>query len=366
MVSAAFVAVSLLFLFGHAGSIIAKEVRIDEKIVESIKSFYPLLCADETADKKNFLSWFLDENLSEPDRVVTGNFPSFYSVKERLTEFYSDVYESNSYRELYKTKKDGILFPEIPVPSNIYKALETTTKSVMVNGNEYEKKGLVIKNHTSYTPDIPALFSQPAKNDKPCVLILHTHGTESYNPYDRSENTEENIVRVGREMAKVFKKNNIDVIHTEVMHDIPRFNSSYSKSLKTVKNEIAKNPQINVVLDVHRDAMLAENGDSYKTVCEYNGEKIAQIMFVVGTDGNGLSHPNWKKNLSLALKFQEAVNKICPNLARPVDLRKERFNQQATEGSLIIEVGTNGNTLSEAVKAGVLAAEGISSVLNKK
>ena len=153
-------------------------------------------------------------------------------------------------------------------------------------------------------------------------------------------------------------------MHTKTIDDIPRFNSSYSKSFNTISAELKKNPGINIVLDVHRDAMIAENGDSYKVVCDYNGEKIAQIMFVVGTDGNGLPHPHWQENLALALKFQEAMNKKCQDFARPVDLRNERFNQQTTKGTLIIEVGTNGNTLNEAVKAGVLAAEVMSEVIN--
>lgn len=319
----------------------------------------------ENHNTNNFIKLLLNEELDNPDKVMTGAFPVLSAVKEKLSEIYVNVYESNSFYKPPTKEKEEL--PEITVPENAYTAIETTSSSVIENGNYLEKKGITVKNHTSYNPNLSELYNQALgidySKDDVNLLIVHTHGTESYNPKDRSEDVNDNIVRVGTEMAKVFEKNGVGVVHSKVMHDIPRFNSSYSKSLLTITEELSKNPKINIVLDVHRDAMLTESGDSYKVVCDYNGEKIAQVMFVVGTDGNGLSHPEWKKNLALAMKFQEALNKKCPNLARPIDLRNERFNQQTTTGTLIIEIGTNGNTLDEAVKAGVLAAEAISEVI---
>lgn len=323
-------------------------------------------------DDKNYetgiIEYIINEDLSSPDKALVSNFPVFSGVKEKLSEIYTDVYESNSFYKPHK-KKEETMLPELEVPRNVYKAIETTAPSIKPNGSLLEKKGITVKNHTEYNPDYEKLYNESVnvgyKKDEIQILIVHTHGSESYNPDDRSENKDANIIRVGKEMAKVFEENGIGVVHSEIMHDIPRFNSSYSKSLETINKELSRHKGINIVLDVHRDAMIAENGDSYKVVCDYNGEKIAQIMFVVGTDANGLSHPNWKENLKLAMRFQEAINKKCPNLARPIDLRNERFNQQTTSGTLIIEVGTNGNTLNEAVKGGVLAAEAIAESIKK-
>jgi stage II sporulation protein P len=86
-------------------------------------------------------------------------------------------------------------------------------------------------------------------------------------------------------------------------------------------------------------------------------------MLVVGTDDSGLAHPDWRENLKLALRLQAAMNENCPTLARPISLRESRFNQQATTGSLILEVGTNGNTLQEALSAVELFADSISGLL---
>jgi len=49
--------------------------------------------------------------------------------------------------------------------------------------------------------------------------------------------------------------------------------------------------------------------------------------------------------------LQEAVNMRHPTLMRPVSLVKERYNQHLTPGSVILEVGSSGNTLQEALAA---------------
>ena len=88
-------------------------------------------------------------------------------------------------------------------------------------------------------------------------------------------------------------------------------------------------------------------------------------MFVVGSDDSGLEHPNWQENLKLALYLQTAVNPVHPTLMRPIKLAQERYNQQLTSGSLILEVGSNGNTLQEAVTAVRLFAEAAGPALAK-
>ncbi len=369
--AAAFAAVTAFMLSGHAVNYMKSSLTLWVTGQENLIKAFPVFRSvynKASSGTNNVIKFLINEELDNPDKVLCGNFPAFSAIRSGLTEMYSDVYESNYYYKPSVKKDKPIEVPEIKVPENAYKAIETTTRSVNKNGNYLEQKGITVKNHTSYTPDLSMLYNKKLtagyEKENINLLILHTHGTESYNPTDRNEDINNNIVRVGTEMAKVFEKNKINVIHSKTMHDIPRFNSSYSKSFNTISAELKKNPDINIILDVHRDAMIAENGDSYKVVCDYNGEKIAQVMFVVGTDGNGLVHPEWQENLALAMKFQEAMNKKCLDFARPIDLRNERFNQQTTKGTLIIEVGTNGNTLNEAVKAGILAAEVMSEVIN--
>ena len=233
-----------------------------------------------------------------------------------------------------------------------------------------------IKNSTTYSVNAKELLTQPlkySKSDDPTVLILHSHATESYKPTDanyykptdtdRTQDTKYNVVRVGEEMAKVLKEAGINVIHEKKLHDYPDYNSSYLNSLKTVSNYIKKYPSIQVVLDIHRDAMVRGDNTLVKAVTEADGQKVAQVMLVCGCDLLGLEHPNWRDNLSFAVKLQNEMNSLYPCLARPIDFRKERFNQHMTPNSLIVEVGSNANSLEEAILGGKCAASALARLL---
>ena len=78
---------------------------------------------------------------------------------------------------------------------------------------------------------------------------------------------------------------------------------------------------------------------------------------MVGSDGSGLSHPNWKENLKLAVAIQENIVGDYPSLMRPLVLRNSRYNQHVTTGSLLVEMGAAGNSLDEALLAARLFTE---------
>ena len=235
-----------------------------------------------------------------------------------------------------------------------------------------------IRNETNYNVDVEGMLSEPLKlnmkGQGPKVLIVHTHATESYSPQgaenyqagvsDRSMDSSRNMVAVGEAARAVFEKWGIEVIHDKTLHDHPNFNGSYANSLKTVEGYLKKYPSICVVLDLHRDAFVYENGSKAKFVTEINGQKTAQLMVVVGTDAGGLEHSGWRENMKLALKIQNRILGKYPGLMRGVNLRRERFNGHTTKGSLIIEVGSSGNSLDEAVRGITLGAEEIAWLLN--
>lgn len=238
-------------------------------------------------------------------------------------------------------------------------------------------KGLSINNKTTYSVDPAALAAQPldfnVDNNGPQVLIVHTHTTESYtdsekNKYsssdsDRSTDETKNITAVGNAVCDILNQNGIQTVHDTTVHDYPSYNGAYGRSLTTVKNNLSKYPSVKVVLDIHRDGMVKSDGTKLKVATDINQVKTAQVMLVVGTNASGLLHDKWKENLKFACKIQNAANEKYPTLMRPIDLREERFNQHMTEGSLIIEIGSNGNTLEEAIEGGKDIARVISEVL---
>ena len=222
----------------------------------------------------------------------------------------------------------------------------------------------LIRNETSYPIDAEAIVqggtSLRLVADAPQILIIHTHSSEAYTPagldrYEpsdstRTEDLEHNIVRVGDELTRLLEQQGLHVIHDRGVYDYPSYTGSYARSGAAVEQILRENPSISVVLDVHRDALGAD-GVIYKTVAEENGTCASQAMLLVGTDESGLEHPNWRENLSLALYLQSAIAAVYPTLMRPVALVPQRYNQQLCTGMLILEVGSNGNTMQEALAA---------------
>ena len=136
-------------------------------------------------------------------------------------------------------------------------------------------------------------------------------------------------------------------------------------TLAGVEQALAAHPSIRLVIDLHRDALCSDTV-VYKTVAELpDAEPCAQVMFVVGTDGLGLEHPNWRENLKLAVWLQDAVTQCHPTLMRPIDLVRERYNQHLSRGMMLIEIGSSGNTLPEAIRAAELLGDAMGSALSK-
>ena len=105
----------------------------------------------------------------------------------------------------------------------------------------------------------------------------------------------------------------------------------------------------------------------YKVVSSIDGVgTAAQLTLVVGSDGSGLPHPNWMENLKLAVALQEDLLTSYPTLMRPILLRNSRYNQHATTGSLLVEVGAAGNSPEEAALAGRLFAQRMVEVLESR
>ena len=235
-----------------------------------------------------------------------------------------------------------------------------------------------ISNSTDYplsVSDLQQPFAAHLSEDGPQILILHTHGNEAYTPAGdetivwsgdhRTTDTRCNVVRVGDEMAEVFGQAGISVLHDRTLYDYPSYAGSYDRSLVAIQNYLKQYPSIRFILDVHRDAIEDGQGNQYKVVSAIDGEgTAAQLSIVVGSDGSGLTHPNWIENLRLAVAIQENILAKYPTLMRPVLLRNSRYNQHATAGSLLVEVGSAGNSPEEAVLAGRLFAERMAEVLN--
>ena len=225
----------------------------------------------------------------------------------------------------------------------------------------------------SYTPDKQALLLRPSAldfdQDGPTVLIVHTHSSEAYTMETgfeypesdelRTQDSRYSVIRVGEELASILTDAGISVLHDTVPNDYPNYNGAYERMRQTIEGYLAEYPTIQMVLDIHRDAAEDADGNPVALTAEVGGEDCAELMLVVGTDEGGLSHPDWQENLANALKLQALLNRAAPGLCRSLDLRTERFNQHETPGSLLIEIGSTGNTLAEALRSARILADAL-------
>lgn len=196
---------------------------------------------------------------------------------------------------------------------------------------------------------IPSTFKISSENK---FLIYHTHATESYtipeNPNIENYRTTDincSVVCVGSTLIDELKSRNFNCVHDITLHDYPSYNGAYSNSLKTIQSYL-NNEKFDFVIDIHRDALSSNL--NFRPTVEINGEKAAQLMFVIGSNSNNLGHEKWMENLKLALMIQNRANEMYPGLFRNLNLSSSRYNQQVSTGAFIIEVGATGNTLQDA------------------
>ena len=239
-------------------------------------------------------------------------------------------------------------------------------RQILPSAGQEHASGVYLFNRTSKQIDMASIVAAACPvtisgGDAPQVLLVHTHGSEAYQPvpqqsYEPSDpyrtlDNEHNITRIGAEVKTVLEGLGVSVLHDRTLHDYPNYNGSYTRSAETIRSYLNQYPSIQIVLDIHRDALIGEDGTVYKPLTTVDGEEVAQVLLIVGTDEGGQQHDNWVQNLVFAGKLQSAMNLLYPTLARPVTLRSSRFNQQYRVGSLLVEVGSHGNTLEESLAA---------------
>lgn len=249
-------------------------------------------------------------------------------------------------------------------------------KTILPDGVQVD--GCYVKNYTGLALHFEELLRQPlpfqTSRDAaaPQVLIYHTHTSEAYldedvdwfyeSYYSRTANNDYNVAAVGEAIAGALRKNGIAALHDTTVHDAT-YDGSYERSAQTVTAVRERYPSVKVVLDIHRDA-LGSDERKVKTVFEHNGKKGAQIMILAGCDpDNERGFAHWKNNLNFALKLQHAAEEMYPGMTRPLDFGFFAYNEYLCDGSLLIEVGTDANTVEEAEYAGVCLANALNRVL---
>ncbi len=240
-----------------------------------------------------------------------------------------------------------------------------------------------LQNQTAHKIEVSeirsASFVAPKKEEGPLVLILHTHATEAYLEPNTSYLTDSvgnviysndkdrSVTSVGEALCDTLNEHGISAVHCAEKHGKDgTLQNAYAGSEACIKAYLEEYPSIQYVIDVHRDGILNGEGALVRTKTEKDGASYGQVMAVVGSDGNGTSNPNWRSNLSLAVKLCEELNERVENISRPISLRNASYNQELASRSLLLEIGSAGNTQEEAIRTAELIGVALSDLIKNE
>lgn len=312
-------------------------------------------CIDDTILLSSYFNKDSLKNESGLKKILVSELVIFSTEEELMEkENQEEILEFEEEIEQEEIKEESI-------ENNVITNIDTSLPTEVISANNKKDtftntyNSVKIKNESKYQLTDEMLIPNVELSNKKDIIIYHTHTCESYTPTEnnnyvasgnfRTIDLNYSVVRVGTELANNLQARNFNVIHNTTYHDYPAYTGSYTRSLSTIKSILNENKNAEFVIDLHRDALGSDS--SYAPSLKIGEEKVAQIMFVMGTDGGGLEHNDWLYNFKLAIKIQEKANEMYPGLFKPIILRDSRYNQHVTKGACIIEVGATGNTLEE-------------------
>lgn len=285
---------------------------------------------------------------------ASGAFLEVSLAEGKIPEYIPPVEETEpvSVKELLK-ERFGVL-EEVPFQSFLsnYYIEDASTKATA--------EVIPLTELAEYKPAIE-------KKEEPQILIFHTHGSEAYAD-SRAGVKEDTVMGAGEILAKELRETyGYNVIHETTVFDRKEDgsddrNNAYNNALPVVTEILENYPTIEVVIDLHRDG-----GEARTSVI--NGVSTAKVMLFNGLcrtkDGpiSYYSNPNLKENLGFSLHLQITGNELYPGLMHRIYLKSYRYNMHLKERYILVELGTDKNTVAEAKAAMVPFAETIATVL---
>ncbi len=209
----------------------------------------------------------------------------------------------------------------------------------------------------------------PQEEGKKQILIYHTHGASEWFRDSRKQQLDDSIVGVGAKLAEELEKQGYGVIHDKTRYDMIQGkidrNQAYNMSLEGVEKILRENPNVQVIIDLHRDS-VGKNKHTYTMV---DGRKTAIVMFFNGMSRTRkgeigyLKNPNLTANLSFSLQLKCRAMECYEGFTKPIYLKGYRYNLHLKERALLVELGNQNNTVEEAKNATIPLAKVIADVL---
>ena len=328
-----------------------------------------------------------------PDKGITlPTFTTAVSTTAESTTLIPEITETTE-KEVSDDVSASVSFTDTPedikkIIADRQKTAAKDKKDGAIYERQYKNEGVTdsyglvkVKNVNNTDISIEKILSEKidlsVSADKPSVLIFHTHTTETYQILDRgfyetnfatrTKDSSQNMVRVGKAICEEIEEAGYKVIHDTEIHDLS-YNGAYAHSRKKVEEYLKKYPSIQIVLDIHRDAIQQSDGSKIKPTATIQGKKAAQIMIISGCqeEGNPIENfPDWRYNLTFAVHLQNQLEKMYQGITRPLYFCPRKYNMNVSHCSLLVEVGSDANTLEEAVYTGKCLGSALSEIMKE-
>lgn len=326
------------------------QINMSEKFIECLSSEIPAM-SSTTYKSLNILK----EDGEEDRATFSDRILDIELARVQPMEIHKEEnIENEEPQEIEQTQQE-ISTVETNVAIDV--ATEIVTQNPISENCNVELNGVKIKNETSFEIN-DSIMNTELNINKNNILIFHTHTCESYTPTEqynyqqtgnfRTTDLNFSVARVGDELTNYLTGYGFNVVHDKTYHDYPAYTGSYTRSKTTVENILQSNPT-DIIIDLHRDAIGSKS--NYDPSVKIGDDVAAQLMFVIGTNGGGLYHPNWQNNLKFAIELQQKANEMYPGLFKTMIVRNSRYNQHLGKAATIIEVGSTGNTLEQCMNS---------------
>ncbi|WP_432409264.1 stage II sporulation protein P [Wukongibacter sp. M2B1] len=333
---------------------------------------------------KDFFNKTVDVNYKNPKSLIKAQISMIKDVESNIESKVATTLETedNDTSEIYIAKpsyvnnsqpimNDG----ENPYEDDIEVINEDNTNQENDNSNNkannQKKQGLTSEIEIVSTP-VPSPIKIVHSLEDPLIFVYHTHGTESYRPESvgnyHSLNRKYTVIKVGEDITNYLENSGFKVVHDDTIHDYPSYQGSYTRSLETLSKNLKSDPALKVVFDIHRDGIdkvdelntKEYEGIRKRSYVEINGEKVARFAIVLG-GGND----NIEELKEFAYYIKAVSDELYPGLARPIILKKFKYNQYKSDYYALLEIGNNTNTIEEARRTSKYIGEVINQVLRK-
>ncbi len=269
-------------------------------------------------------------------------------------EFIVALLNDSNHHMLYKKQNHNIIKKALNKITKI-NMKEPITLLESVFGYELDTKEEVasdvyeeteVPTNTEYIND-----PNPTVIDDPRVYIYNTHQLEDYSSSNFEDyNITPNVLMASYLLKEKLNKQNIPtMVETSNISDFLNLNgwdyaSSYKASRFYALDTINKYNNLDLIIDLHRDAISKKN-----STVEINGKNYAKVLFVVG-----LEHDNYSSNLDLATKLNDKIKEKYPTLTRGVITKGGAgvdgiYNQDLSPKMILIECGGNENSIDEVM-----------------